>query len=110
MEDVRCDGNVDIHEWQMLPERVKDGLDPIISTRGMEGAYITVGQCVSSACFLIVTGQETVAAPKLIVWDFAFGAFTVVHTSNQDLFRVIANEISQYGMASAPGPIPTHHR
>ena len=110
MEDVWCDRKVDVYERQRRPERVNDRLDSIISTGGMKGAYIVIGQSISLDCFCIVTGREPIIVPKLVARDLTFRAFSVIRTSHQDLFRVVANEIGQNGMAPAPGPIPTHHR
>jgi len=42
MEDVGCDGKIDIHQWQRFPEGVKDWLDSIISAGGMKRVHIAI--------------------------------------------------------------------
>ena len=102
MEDVWCDRNIDICKQQSLPERVKDSLDATILTGSVEGVYIAISHGISLKHFSVVTGWKPVAVPKLIMWDNAFGAFTIVCRSHKDLFRVIAYEVGQNGIALAP--------
>src|SRR5712691_3831872 len=109
VEDVRCDGFVDIRQWKGCPEWVNDRLDSIFFTGSMERAYIAISQSVSRERLSIVTGQECTALPKLITRDLTLGAFTVVRTAHQALFGVVTDEVGQNGMAPAPDPIPTQH-
>jgi hypothetical protein len=56
MEDIRCDGNIDIHKWQGLPEGMKDWLYSAISACSMKGTLVAIGQSIGLQRFPIVTG------------------------------------------------------
>ena len=65
MEDVWCDGNIDIHKWQGLPEGMKDQLYSAISACSMKGMLIPIGQSIGLQCFPIVTDENLLQALML---------------------------------------------
>ena len=82
MKNVRCNGNIDIHKWQRLPERIEYWLYSISFTGGMESAYVAISQSISVKCFSIVMRFELLVFPKLVMRDVALGTLAIVCASH----------------------------
>ena len=93
MKDIRRDGGIDIRERHRLPERVEHRLDPIHFTGSMEDPYIAISQSVSPERFPIVPWQELVMIPKLILRNFAFGAFAIERTRTSVKSNVTCHDL-----------------
>ena len=86
-----------------------DGFEASFTTTEMKHADVVISQNICIDCCTVEAGRERMWIAKLIMGNCAFGAPAVVCAGGKILFRVVADENSEDGMAPAPDPITAHH-
>src|ERR1700747_739812 len=99
----------DICQQELLPEGMKNGLQPLFVTCCMECSDIAISQGISSDHLTLNVGWKFLIFAKLSRGNSAFGALAVVCTGHKCLLRIITDKNGQNRMTSVPDTVTAHH-